>query len=166
MKISPDEYRLDVVYGRMNEALRAELIRYWLANDALRDPVEARRRTDEVVCVVRNTAGEIIGVNSLYIQGFERADNLYFFYRVFIRPDYRRRGLSFIVRRALVAFFKANRQLVPQVKGIMFVPESPIFSDEIMRRVLPPLGAVYLGKGPLGRDVWKLDFDWPASGEA
>jgi hypothetical protein len=58
---------LEVVRGRMNEDLAAELLAFWTSEGAL-DESAARERLSEVLCVLRDRAGEIAGVNSVYPQ--------------------------------------------------------------------------------------------------
>ena len=63
----PFDGKIDVLRGRLSEERSAELLRFWSREGALEGPA-ALRRLPEVVCVLRDAAGEIVGVNSVYPQ--------------------------------------------------------------------------------------------------
>lgn len=56
---------IEVVRGRLSDERADGLLRFWSTTGAL-DETEARRRLNEVVCVLLDHAGEIAGVNSVY----------------------------------------------------------------------------------------------------
>ena len=55
---------IEVLRGRLSAARADEVLAFWQAQNALSGP-EARRRLDDVVCVVRRD-GAITGVSSVY----------------------------------------------------------------------------------------------------
>ena len=55
---------IEVVRGGLTDAAADQVLAFWRAHSALPDP-EARRRLDEVVCVLRRD-DTIAGVNSVY----------------------------------------------------------------------------------------------------
>src|SRR5262245_30687250 len=63
------DYLLENVYLRTTEAERSEIIALWRDEEALDDQAEAKRRSQEVVFLVRNASGELAGVSTV---GFVR----------------------------------------------------------------------------------------------
>jgi hypothetical protein len=58
---------IEIVRGRMSDERADQLLRFWSSEGAV-EGEEARRRLDEVVCVLLAGAGEIAGVNSVHPQ--------------------------------------------------------------------------------------------------
>ena len=61
----PGDFRIEPARGRLNEARSADVLVFWADRGALSGQA-ARRRLPEVVCVLRNAAGEVAGVNSVF----------------------------------------------------------------------------------------------------
>lgn len=81
--------RIEVVRGRMEAALGDELVGFWSAQGALSEPA-ARQRLAEVVAVLRDDAGAIAGVNSVYADRVELIGGRRFWiYRSFLQSDQR-----------------------------------------------------------------------------
>ncbi len=75
------------MFGAVSEDLRDEVAAFWVDNGALPNVDAARQRADQLVCVARNAAGEIVGVNTAYVSGLGAEQRRYFFCRMFIRPS-------------------------------------------------------------------------------
>jgi hypothetical protein len=58
----------------------------WVGEKVLA-PAEAERRAGEVRFPIRAPDGTLAGVNTVYVEGFQRVDNPYPFMRMFIRPS-------------------------------------------------------------------------------
>jgi hypothetical protein len=155
------DYSVQVVRGRMDDALRAELGAFWTSHGAISDSAEAQRRADEVVCIARNVEGNIVAVNSVYAADFRAAGDRHHFYRQFARLQDRRLGLSVAMLRQAVATLRAEHRAGDPVKGIVLVAENPKLSRKSGRRLLAWLGWTFLGKGPRGFDLWQIDFSRP-----
>jgi hypothetical protein len=63
--VSLDTHAIEVVHGRVDEALARDLVSFWTSRGAL-DQAAARERLAQVVCVLRDRRGQIAGVNSAY----------------------------------------------------------------------------------------------------
>ncbi len=61
---STSAHTLQRVLGQPDEALARELLDFWSARNAL-TPEQGHQRLPEVVALLRNAAGEIVGVNSI-----------------------------------------------------------------------------------------------------
>ena len=103
-----DDRGYEVVFERVDDALANEICAFWMDNQALTDSQEARRRTAEVVCVARNAASEIVGVNSVYVSGLNHPAQPYYFYRIFVRKTDRVLGLSTRMRHLCVEHLRVK----------------------------------------------------------
>lgn len=158
MSDHPQGYRIETVYGKLTQPLRQEIIRFWLAHRALPNLEAARRRLGQVIDVLRNAQGEIVGVNSVYPAAYREPGRRYLFYRLFIRPQDRRPGLARRATRHVLEALLAHPELRPGVKGLIVVTENPKLSREGARRQLQRIGFEYDGRGPKGFDIWRADF--------
>lgn len=154
----PDGYSIETVYGRLTPVRAAEIIKFWGQQRVLPNPQEARRRVAQVVDVIRNAEGEIVGLNSVYPAAYRSPQDSYYFYRLFIRPQDRKPGLGREATRHAVEFLKTRPNPRLGVKGVVVVTENPKLTRGGGRRVLQRLGFDYDGRGPKGFDVWRVEF--------
>ena len=56
---------IEVARGRMSDSLAASLLRFWASTGAL-DEASARQRLPQVVCVLRDAGGRIVGSSSVF----------------------------------------------------------------------------------------------------
>jgi len=159
MSAQPEDYSVSPVSGRVSEELRREEAAVWLRHGAIPDASEARRRADELVCVARNAAGEIVGVNTVYVSRLRAAEDRYFFYRMFIRPRDRHLHLCIALVRAAVDALRERRVSGSVVKGVVLITENPKLMRDSGRRLLTHLGWRHAGADPRGLDIWRIDFE-------
>lgn len=153
-----EDYALRAVYGEMDANLANEILAFWMTNDAIKDPQEARRRVAEVACVARNAEREIVGVNSVYQGTLGESARPYYFYRIFIGKRDRVLGLAGRMRKVCLGLLRtiaAGNGVV----GLAMVAENAKYMTLASRRQLSRSGWQYVGREALGRDVWKIDFD-------
>lgn len=156
------EYEIIQVFGEVGNSLSEEIASFWLTNRAIADQQEAKRRTAEVVCLARDSAGEIVAVNSVYAGNLAGPESPYYFFRMFTRPGDRSLGLA--ERMVVNAVDCLTERHAAGIKGIVLVTENEKLMTRGSRNKLAELGWTYVGRGPRGRDVWKIDF--PASPSA
>jgi hypothetical protein len=149
------EYRLENVYGDISPAVRDEIVAFWLAQRALLDEREARRRVAEVAFLVRNPGGEIVGLNTVY-KGAIRSVPVYF-YRSFVRAGDRDPGLSRSLLRSATRYFATRGD----ARGIAFVAENPKLTRRGAVASVQRLGFRLLGTDPAGRQVFVQEFPLP-----
>lgn len=154
----PDGYRIDSVYSRLTQPLAAEIIRFWMQQGVISSLDEARRRVRQVVDVIRNAQGEIVGMNSVYPSSYRLKQDIYLFYRLFIRPIDRKPGLARFATEHIAQVLKSRPDLRPGIKGLIAVTENPKLTREAARRQLKRIGFEYDGRGPKGYDIWRMDF--------
>jgi len=154
----PEGYSVETVYGRLNKELAQEIVKFWMQQRVLPNIETARKRVRQVIDVIRNDAGEIVGLNSVYVAPYRNKADNYLFYRLYIRPKDRRPGLARNATEHLVETVRAHPELRPGIKGLVAVTENPKLTREAARRQLQRIGFEYDGRGPKGLDVWRIDF--------
>jgi hypothetical protein len=159
--ISFKDCRIFWVHGTTTPEVRERIALFWLDNNAIRDTAEADRRAQEVGCIVVNAAAEIIGVNTVYRGSLVKDGPRYWFYRTFVRPGSRSPGLSSAVFRFTAKKLAAAPRDAEAPQGIVVVAENPKLARPGGRRRLERLGLQSRGVGPLGNEIWVLDFDAP-----
>jgi len=152
--------RIILVHGSVTPELREELIAFWLNSGALGSRQQAEKRVREAVHVVLNEQGRIVGVNTVFpgklVDGVEQ---IYWFYRTFIHPEYRFPGLSSRVFRSTVWHLAGLPRASGMPTGLALVAENPKLYSPAGRRKLQRLGLRPRGKDRGGREVWSLEFE-------
>ena len=159
MRTRPNDYSISSVFGAVSEDLRDEVAAFWVNNGALPNVDAARQRADQLVCVARNAAGEIVGVNTAYVSGLGAEQRRYFFCRMFIRPSDRLLQLASALARAGVDALREHRHAEAAIRGVALLAENPKFMRAGGRRFLTKLGWCQVGQDARGQDVWTIEFD-------
>ena len=149
-------YSLISVYRSINVKLGNEIIDFWRCNNAIGDLTEAQRRVADVVYIIRAPDNSLAGISSVYIADVN-PNEPYYFYRMFIQPNYRRPGMMRKVTEVTGSYLKAL-DLFNKPAGLVIVTENPKLMRPGMRRVITRLGYEYMGKTKQNLDLWKSDF--------
>lgn len=150
-------YTIYNVYKTVSGDLRDEIIDLWRRNRILPGPEEARRRVDQVVLAIRNPAGQVVGVTTVYTGDFQQRGNVYYFYRMFIQPSDRIPGLMRSVTLRTRDLLR-ERHTPDGPRGVIIVTENAKLMRPGMRRMFERNGYEYMGRGPKGNDVWRALF--------
>jgi hypothetical protein len=79
--------RIDVVRGRLSDERAEQILRFWDEHGAL-DESTARERLQEVVCVLEDDSGALVGVNSVFDAEVPLVgDRRFWVYRSFVLPQ-------------------------------------------------------------------------------
>ena len=151
-------YTLTCHFGTISEEDRAGVIDFWKRNNALPPGETAEQRVNQVLLMARETAsGSVIGVNSVYRGGLRDDGPEYYMYRTFIQPDHRRYGLSEFMLG--LAYEVLNRQYrAGEPVGLAFLTDNPKLQRPGAMALGKRKGWEHLGRGPLGRDLWRKMF--------
>jgi hypothetical protein len=152
------------LHGRMTPAQQEAIVRFWLAEGAIPDEQEARRRSAEVVHLGFDEDGRIVAVNTCF-RGMLDAGNgplPYWFYRTYVAPKARGirlfRGLFLLTARYLAGLPRS----AGAEHGIAVRLENPKFYKRSGRWALGRVGIKPLVKDAGGAEIWGYDFP-PAS---
>lgn len=147
------------VWNHSSAQLRDELIAFWSSNKALPASFETWRRTFEVACVVRDSAGQIVGVSSVYAGTLGNTTTPYWFYRTFIREDRRDVGLA---PRVFAMTFEQLQQVSAKEPwapvGVIVITENPKLETPAGVRIIERSGLQRLGLDGNGQSVWHRLF--------
>ena len=86
-------YQLVRVWPEPSEEVRDEVVRFWLAVGAITDLATAKERSRQLLVVARDMAGQVAGVSTAVRMLVDQLGLECFYYRTFIAPDARVRGL-------------------------------------------------------------------------
>lgn len=138
-------YSLQIVFGRVNQELAREIADFWLKNNAITNPLEAGRRTSEVVMVIRNEQDEVAAVSTAYLDKLPDSDDLYHFFRMFIRAADRVPGLARQAVLNSIEYLASQADATAKPKGLVMVTENRKLAAKIIVSNLKRMGFVHLG---------------------
>jgi GNAT superfamily N-acetyltransferase len=149
------------LWGALDQQRKNELVDFWLQHRAIADVREAKRRTQEVVCLAIDAEDRIAGVSTVYIVPFGPEKTPHWHYRTFVRPDCRLPGIAVRILRAslrCLAQIAASRRGLSA--GLVILTENRRLKHPGWHKILIAEGMHYLGVTPDGMDVWKHDFQF------
>ena len=153
-------YRIVTAPRDLPEDLANHVMAFWEQQGAVKDATERRRRISELVCLIFDQDNNLAGVSTAAPGRLRPQGPLLQMMRMYIRPDARIPGLGV---RALATSVQVVRDLATQhpdgARGVALLVENPRLRGRVAQRLLGPVGFVYLGRGKLGHDVWRLLFD-------
>ena len=82
------------VWKQVTPELEAELIKFWVANNAIGKEDDAAKRAKQVVCVARDDKGELVGVSTAHPRIVPRLRQPMYYYRNFIAEGARGQQLA------------------------------------------------------------------------
>ena len=141
---------IEVVRGRIDEGLEAELIRFWAERGAL-DEGTARARIPAVVCVLRDDEGRLAGVNSAFAERVPLVgDRMFWIYRMLLDPDHGDRAAEMLAAAcdALAAGFEGDGPI-----GVCALLPDPAVFPNHERAYWAELEMLYAGYTDDGRQI-------------
>ncbi len=152
------DYLLENVYLRATEAQRAEVMALWHNERAGRNSREAKRRSHQVVFLVRAGSGELAGVCTV---GLVRVEDgrMFYAYRMFLRKRDRVPYLMAAVTVATRDFLRNFEHPEVQPAGMLIVAGNPKLMRPGVQKLFARHGLRFWGKTPWDEDVWAQEFD-------
>lgn len=155
----PPGYEIEVVRGRIDAETGEALVRFWTAHGALAEH-DARRRVDDVVCVLLDESGAIAGVNSVYREKVALIGHRSFWmYRAFVpgAGDDTQAAMIAAAYDALQRAFAGSDQQTPIGLCVLLTDRGMI--ERHPEAVWPDLEMIYAGYTPEGAQVRIRYFD-------
>jgi hypothetical protein len=148
-----DRFQVRWVFGKISDALRQQLVAFWLREGALAHADEAWRRTSEVACVLlADEREDIAGVCTVAIHMDDHARS-YGFVRIFIRADSRFVGLNVRLMERMVEGFSTLAREPGAPQRLVATIENRKLERRAAQRILARLGFVNVGTAPNGERV-------------
>ncbi|MEI7824153.1 MAG: hypothetical protein WCI01_02565 [Chlorobiaceae bacterium] len=151
-------YNASFVFETIGDEDRAGVIDLWRRTQALPSGESAERRVSEIVIVVReSSSGMVVAVNSVFRAKLNPESEEYYIFRSFIDPAHRGgRLILFMTRFAYEALNEMYRPGSPA--GLFFFTDNKKLQRPCIMERIKREGFEYLGRGPLGRDIWRKLF--------
>ena len=150
---------VEVVRGRLSDRHAEEITGFWAAHGALTGAA-AQERLAEVVCVLRDSAGGVIGVNSVFDEPVALIANRRFWvYRRFLGPEADDGDEVAMVLAAFEALATGHAPGDGGPVGLCLYVEDPEFLRRHPEAVWPQTDLLYAGYLPDGRQVRIRYFD-------
>lgn len=150
-------FHVQWVFGNVTQALRRQIVTFWLQEGALTHADEAWRRSFEVACVLQDESGNIAGVCTVAIHLDDRGRS-YGFVRIFIRPDDRRVGLNVRLMERMIEGFVSLAREPDAPQRLVATIENRKLERRGAQRILARLGFVHVGVAPNGERVMQRDL--------
>ena len=153
-----EAYSFEIVYHRVTAQQRDAIVDFWLSYGAIDSTTEARRRSHQVVVLVRNPTGEIVGLSSVGLRNIPRLDGWHYIYRMFIRPADRVSYLMKEITNCSRDFLRSFEHPKLPMRGLLIVTENRKLMRPGLRKLLLRHGYQPLGRSTRGLDWWRVDF--------
>ena len=82
------------VWKNVTPELEAELVEFWIKNNAIAEEKDAAERAKQVACIARSEQGAIVGVSTVHPRIVPRLRQPMYYYRNFIAEDFRGKQLA------------------------------------------------------------------------
>ena len=156
--IAQSIFQVRWVFGSVSDALRAQIVEFWLQEGAVTNPHEAWRRSWEVACVLQQTqGGRIEGACTVAI----RLDDYgvsYGFVRLYIRPASRRVGLNARLMETMIEGFKTMVHEPGAPRHLVATLENRKIERRAAQKIIAKLGFVHVGTADTGELVMQCDL--------
>lgn len=161
MKLS-NSYRIENVWSGKSNALKTEILDFWIEHRALDSREKGQDRLPEVISIVRTSDDEkLVAVSTVYIKKNPQLKQNLFYFRCFVAEDHRRALLAlFLIRtvyRQLNDRFVAG--LDPAVIGLMMEVQNQKLQQHHRPAVWTRTGVVFIGYRTRGDQIRVNYFD-------
>jgi hypothetical protein len=143
----------------LDPAAAAEVVTLWTTKAGL-PRQEASRRLQELVVLIRDPEGRLIGVSTAQQGRVHEGGEAHCFLRMFFQPE--SRGVRGLAAHGLgVAFdLLARRHASPPAPvGVILVTENPKLHSRRIAEAFRRIGWQHLGRGPQDREWFGRRFD-------
>ena len=154
--MSSGERTTEVVRGALDEELAGRILAFWARHSSL-PPEVARDRLPEVVCILRDTIGEVLGVTSVATAEIpEIGARRFWVHRSLLAPEAGETAWEDLLELTfdtLAAEFeiRSDRSTLPV--GVCAIVSDPAILERRPEAVWPDLRFLYAGYLPDGRQM-------------
>lgn len=143
-------YRVRWVFGNITDALRRQIMAFWMREGAVAHPDEAWRRSWEVACVLEDDAsGDIAGICTVAI-GLDDEARSYGLLRIFVAAANRHPGLNVRMMRKLIEGFEVLASEPGAPRRLLAIIENRKIERRGGQRLLASIGFSPAGRTPGG----------------
>jgi hypothetical protein len=143
-------FRARWVFGNITDALRRQLVTFWMQEGALGNLDEAWRRSWEVACILEDeTSGNVAGICTVAV-ALDDEGRSYGFLRIYIAAGSRRPGLNMRMMRSVIEGFEALASEPGAPQRMVATIENTKLEGRGGQRLLANVGFESLGRTPRG----------------
>jgi hypothetical protein len=148
---------LKFVYGNLKEEDKQNIVNMWLSAGVL-SKEEAIKRVEQVSVMIYSN-DFVVGVSTIY-PAYLTPNNPYFFFRMFIKQEYR--GTNIKIKVMQLNFHKLKNKFDDKLNGIVVELEN----EKLARlgentNYFNDKGYTYFGKSARNLQLWYVNFDEP-----
>jgi hypothetical protein len=145
------------VYGALSQKEKEGVIKMWI-NARVVSAEEALRRVEQVSVLIL-FGDEIVGVSTVYLDHLSEKDNAYFFFRMFIKKEYR--GSNALRTKVVQLNFHELKKISQQrTEGLVFELENNKLAKlGEHTNYMSKRGYTYYGKSKRNLQLWYVRFD-------
>lgn len=139
-------------WQQVTPALAQELIAFWKEHNAIGDDATAQARTEQVVGVARDDAGQLCGVATAMIKVLPRLRQPMYYYRQFFSRALRGQHQELAFYQRCKAILQEHNQALaqPESLGILLEIENAKIASAYTQAIVPGFDAVFIGYSPRG----------------
>lgn len=151
---SVTEYSFFTIDHPVSAELADEVIHLWTHSAGL-TAEQARQRLQELVLVVRNATGKVIGVATAGKTYFQQIQNYVYAYRCFIEPEARIPALDtqMIVRTKDFLQKKSEHETENRSVGILTIVQNEVIKQNWKQAIWLGADMIYVGNTPEGHHI-------------
>lgn len=148
------------VYQSLSDEDKKKILSLWLSERVMSQEM-ALNRLNEVSVVIETSDNQIVGVSTVYLQDFISPNNPYFFYRMFIKKEFR--GSNLLRTKVMQTNFTSLKSnYSDKIFGIVIELENIKLSKlASSSNYMIKRGYSYYGKSYRGLQLWYVRFDEP-----
>lgn len=149
---------LEVVWGNVNNVICEDVVRLWREQGLSAAKVD--ERISQLVVVMKNESGQIVGVSTAYKTYIRQLRNYLFACRLLIIPAYRRANLSPSLLVATRDFLESvhRDEVVNPAIGLITLVENEYVKHRRNDAVWPNSRMVYIGNSREGHPIMVYYF--------
>ena len=159
--LTTDTYTVENVWEEKPEALKEEIIDFWLEERALGSREQAEKRVNQVVFVARDSFGEIAGICTAYPQQNLQLRHNFYHYRTFVAAAHRKGmiGIRLLVEARDYFNGRFTQGHNPDIIGIILEIENKEISRRFTEAIWSQTGFIFIGYNHRNDHVRVYYFD-------
>ena len=149
------------VWKQVTPELAQEIVAFWKQHNALGDEAVANARTEQVVCIARDDAGQLCGVGTAMIKVLPRLRQPTYYYRQFFAKTLRGQQQELVFFQTCKQVLHTYNQALAQAEslGILLEIENAKIAHAYNQAIVPGFDAVFIGYSPRGLQLRVSYFD-------
>ena len=149
------------VWKQVTPELAQEIVAFWKQHNAIGDEAVANARTEQVVCIARDDAGQLCGVGTAIVKVLPRLRQPMYYYRQFFAKALRGHHQELAFYQACKQVLQTYNQSLTQAEslGILLEIENAKIAHAYNQAIVPGFEAVFIGYSPRGLQLRVAYFE-------